>query len=371
MGFFSDLIKGKRPEMASKSLFDLFPEMEGQYQDLADQFETGFAGLFDFIRDREDQAMSRFMGDYDAIGSLMEESEGVYEQGFSSLMDGFRENFAQSQDFLQQATDVYRTEGRDATLADLEVRREEELRRANAMASQLGLGGSTIGGSLASSVGQQFDRERGMVRENYASGIADRLGAQSRLAMEGGIAQSNLMRQGLMDMQGLRTNRANFMTGAAQGFQSLFQDYGQPLLQAQQQQFEAPLNLMTNMRNLGYGRAVNYNNARQGGIGGQLVGMAAGALMSDRRLKDNVKEIKKHHGLGIYSWNWSEKAKEFGYEGESRGFMADEVEKKYPHIVSSYNGYKTVNYKELLEEFSKEEAMFAGSSRTEIENGNS
>jgi hypothetical protein len=35
MGFLSDLFGGKRPEIGAKSLFDLFPEMRQQYEELA------------------------------------------------------------------------------------------------------------------------------------------------------------------------------------------------------------------------------------------------------------------------------------------------------------------------------------------------
>lgn len=63
-------------------------------------------------------------------------------------------------------------------------------------------------------------------------------------------------------------------------------------------------------------------------------------LISDRRLKENIREIGDLHGvLPIYSYN---------YKGDSApqiGLMAQDVEKIAPHAVMSFGrGYKAVNY---------------------------
>jgi len=76
-----------------------------------------------------------------------------------------------------------------------------------------------------------------------------------------------------------------------------------------------------------------------GGIG-KIVTL--GALMSDRRLKTNIKQEGEAYGLPVYSFRyvWGE---------DSIGFMADEVEKVYPEAVSEVGGYKMVDYKMIAE----------------------
>jgi hypothetical protein len=99
-------------------------------------------------------------------------------------------------------------------------------------------------------------------------------------------------------------------------------------------------------------------NARTAGASGlfnaaaQLGGAALGntALMSDKRLKDNIKNIGKMGKFNKYSWTWNEiAAKEFGLTGSDTGVIAQEVEETNPEfIVTHENGYKMVNYEEIV-----------------------
>ena len=79
-----------------------------------------------------------------------------------------------------------------------------------------------------------------------------------------------------------------------------------------------------------------------GALSGQSTGTTQTApFFSDRRLKENVKEIgKAKNGLKIYTFN---------YKGDPdkltrMGFMADDVEKTHPDAVGLAGGYKTVDY---------------------------
>lgn len=77
----------------------------------------------------------------------------------------------------------------------------------------------------------------------------------------------------------------------------------------------------------------------QAGMGAlSMLPMLAGS--SDRRLKENVKAVKKLiDGLVVYVFNFIGKAK------KEVGLMADEVERLYPMAVGYDNrGYRTVNY---------------------------
>lgn len=78
-------------------------------------------------------------------------------------------------------------------------------------------------------------------------------------------------------------------------------------------------------------------------------------FFSDRRVKDDVKEIgKTHDGMPIYS---------FKYKGDDRtqvGLMAQDVEKKHPEAVGEYGGIKTVDYKRATEDAERSERYSGG-----------
>lgn len=93
--------------------------------------------------------------------------------------------------------------------------------------------------------------------------------------------------------------------------------------------------------------------AKQAGLGNVLnAGLTAGALFaafSDPILKDDVKVIGKVSGMDWCEWSWNEQAKKLGLEGKAQGFMADEVERKYPDSCGVKDGYRFVNYAEILQ----------------------
>lgn len=112
---------------------------------------------------------------------------------------------------------------------------------------------------------------------------------------------------------------------------------------------------MSNMGNIAgqgiIGASQSAQAAKQAGMGnlmglGQLGLGAAGLFFSDERLKKSIIKIGDKNGLPWYSWEWNEKANEFGEHGYSEGHMAGEVEAKYPNavIVDAETGYKKVNY---------------------------
>lgn len=78
---------------------------------------------------------------------------------------------------------------------------------------------------------------------------------------------------------------------------------------------------------------------------GQIAGSLF-AMFSDSALKDNVRKIGNYGDLGVYRWDWNDKAKELGLEGSSIGHIAQEVEKKYPELVIDMGGYRGVIYGE-------------------------
>ena len=64
----------------------------------------------------------------------------------------------------------------------------------------------------------------------------------------------------------------------------------------------------------------------------------------DPRLKKNIKRIGHEHGFDVYSWEWNEEAEKLGLHGTGRGFMADEVQRKFPEAVYLRNGFLMLNY---------------------------
>lgn len=85
------------------------------------------------------------------------------------------------------------------------------------------------------------------------------------------------------------------------------------------------------------------NQASSGGLLGGLMGLggslgSAGIMMSDIRLKDDIKKVGKYrgHNLYEYSYKWSPK--------RVWGVMAQEIEKLVPEAVTEIGGFKAVNY---------------------------
>ncbi len=73
-------------------------------------------------------------------------------------------------------------------------------------------------------------------------------------------------------------------------------------------------------------------------------------LFSDPRLKTNVEKVGEVDGLGIYQWDWIPEAEGTTVEAfEPAGFMADEVERKYPEFVGEFCGWKVIDYPALIE----------------------
>jgi hypothetical protein len=69
-------------------------------------------------------------------------------------------------------------------------------------------------------------------------------------------------------------------------------------------------------------------------------------LFSDERMKTNIKFVRKMpNGLNLYQYEYRKEFKDIAGHGVFEGYMAHEVEKRYPRAVQiESNGYKSVNY---------------------------
>ena len=80
------------------------------------------------------------------------------------------------------------------------------------------------------------------------------------------------------------------------------------------------------------------------------MGTQIAGAMSDMRLKTNIERVGElPNGLGLYTWEWTEDAKEKGLSNNmTLGAIAQEVEAFDPSLtVKTPSGYLAVNYQEL------------------------
>lgn len=72
-------------------------------------------------------------------------------------------------------------------------------------------------------------------------------------------------------------------------------------------------------------------------------------FFSDPALKENVRPVGQIHDLTVYQWDWKPEFKDTPVmECGTYGFMADEVEEKYPQHIGRYGGFKCIDYPALL-----------------------
>lgn len=88
--------------------------------------------------------------------------------------------------------------------------------------------------------------------------------------------------------------------------------------------------------------------------GGNLANAAfsIGSLFfSDPSLKTNVEQVGQIMDLNLYQWDWKPACDgTLVAECGTVGFMADEVQEKYPHRVENFCGLMVIDYPGLLEE---------------------
>lgn len=82
-----------------------------------------------------------------------------------------------------------------------------------------------------------------------------------------------------------------------------------------------------------------------------IAATAAAIYFSDPRLKENVEQISEIRDLSVYQWDWiPETEGTIVAKCGTIGFMADEVQEKYPQHVAEYGGFMVIDYPALLDE---------------------
>lgn len=195
------------------------------------------------------------------------------------------------------------------------------------LAQQAGLAGQDIQARMA-----QFAPQFQLQAQAQQAGLLGDIQAQNlaRLGLLGQIGEQ----QRMLQQQGIQAARGEFERALAYGpqqFGLLQAGTGTPLTST-----------TTSSRDRGLSE-----------IGNLLAGAgtAYGAFFggSDKRMKKNIKFLRKEKGHNIYSWNWNDKAKSIGWDKyPTIGVMAQEVMKYMPEaVVKDENGYLLVNYGEL------------------------
>jgi len=99
---------------------------------------------------------------------------------------------------------------------------------------------------------------------------------------------------------------------------------------------------MARMQAKAAGKAAKY------GALGSAIGVAAGIALSDNRMKQNVVEkAELSNGVKLYSWDWTDEAKELGWgDTPTMGVLAQQVQKIKPeNVYQDQNGHLRVDYR--------------------------
>ena len=80
------------------------------------------------------------------------------------------------------------------------------------------------------------------------------------------------------------------------------------------------------------------------------MGMAA---FSDIRLKDNIQPAGERFGHSWFTWDWNDTARALGLSGSSEGVIADLVKPMRPDLVGERNGYLTVDYRAMENQYAE------------------
>ena len=119
---------------------------------------------------------------------------------------------------------------------------------------------------------------------------------------------------------------------------------GEAMVQGMQSDRQATM-LGMSMQQVGNAQqAIAANKAMWGNIIGAVGSVAAASVLSDRRLKKNIKLVgKSPSGLNIYNFEYKNK------QGVYQGVMSDEIPQNA--VIASGDGYDRVNYNMLDVEF--------------------
>lgn len=220
-----------------------------------------------------------------------------------------------------------------------------------------GIGRALFGGSKnkSSSGNRAFDEIRNLLSGNIGQGNSAMATIGALLGLGGDKAAADAAHQNYLNSSGYKAmmdsgQDAITTNASAKGlFRSgatgkALTNFGQQL---GSQKFNEFLQQLTGLGQYGLNSANTITAAGQYGTGsGTSSGGIVNSLFSDRRLKTNIKLLRRSaDGLGVYSYEYTNEP------GVARiGVMADEVAVLRPEALGPVvDGYATVDYTQLRE----------------------
>jgi hypothetical protein len=224
--------------------------------------------------------------------------------------------------------------------------------------------------SAASQLRPEFDRQRGQIEQRLVdqglpvgskayqeemTRLEKQQGGQlSQLAQESvqaGSAESDRLARLAMALQGQQFNVQSGLTSLEnQARASQFGELGSLFGLTQPfQQYNTPSIDVGGIYNNSYQNQLAASQMKQQGQAQnmQALGMAAGYLISDRDLKENISLVGKKNGFNIYEFNY------IGDNERFRGVIAQEVQSVKPSAVILDDGFLAVNYDAIGIEFER------------------
>lgn len=196
------------------------------------------------------------------------------------------------------------------------------------------------GGALDPLIKERTEAAQGQLAATGLSRSGTALEEVARIPTELGFQVEQLLTGRAQDLAniglGAATGTANVSQGAGQALSDLSQAFGQGVLGAQQGIGET------------LGQGIIGRGQAQAGFQQGLLGVL-GLALSDPRLKTNVVKVGEINDLGVYQWDWKPELEGMAvYETSTLGFMADEVEEKYPEYVMEFGGFRCIAYAPLI-----------------------
>lgn len=212
------------------------------------------------------------------------------------------------------------------------------------------------GGALDPLIEERTRAVQGQLASTGLSRSGAALEEAARIPTELGLQVEQLLTGRSQDLAniglGAATGTANISQGAGQSLAGLSQSFGQGVLGAQQGIGETLGQgiIGRGQAQAGFGQGI-LNAATAAATapilagGGTILGLA----LSDPRLKTNVVKVGEINDLGVYQWDWKPELEGMAVaETSTLGFMADEVEEKYPEYVTEFGGFRCIAYAPLI-----------------------
>ena len=307
------------PDFISGFIDDVFGNPALDRQNAASANLMGqYSGVADEYRDRNEEIISQFQ-------SMLQSSQGEYTANFESLLQTFQDRSTSTMEQytagMDEAIATYDV-GRESTLQHIDQTTEANQRRQTQANAFSGLGNTTFGSSQVAAYGTQGAMQKGMVEEQYATGLSAL--QQGRTAGETGLrTQFNQQAAGMQS--GYAGNLAQMQQGGASAAAGM------------------GMNNMGGWGNIMTG-GLGLTGQQQFGIAGQATmgesimsgltgaGMSAlGGWLSDRRHKHDITPVgESPSGIPQYTFRYNSDSNTLYH-----GTMAQDLLETHPEAVKT------------------------------------